>query len=124
MTAPVFPVHQGTSINLGPYVLYSHFDAANPSNNVLDTTTQLSAACGSGAARVGLLPTVDGSASRTVYVDALVLTSSPANVQVSAPGVSPPVFTQISVIPQNAAPPALDGSGVVSTPEYPTPTTR
>lgn len=105
----------GKSIDVGPVTVYAHFDAADPSKNVVDATAVLHASCPSGAARVGVL--ADG---RTVFVDGLVPTSAPVNVALSVPGATAGFL--VSVLAANTAPPAIDAlTGVSASVEYDTP---
>jgi len=115
-------VHVGKSINYGPLVLYTHFDAANPANNVIDVTTPINVSCPSGACTVGMLPTTDGSVSRTVFIDGKTATASAVNVAIAALGVT--IGTLVSVLAANTAPAAIDQSGATASAEYDTPASR
>lgn len=111
--------HVGNSINYGPITLFAHFDASDSSKNVIDTTTPIVPSCPSGACAVSMLPTGDGSASRTIRIDGKTVTTSPVNVAFAALGVTSGVL--VSVIAVNNAPPALDASAATASAEYPTP---
>ena len=112
---PITTVHQGKSVDVGPFTVYAHFDAADPTKNVVDPVAVLTVSCPSGAARVGLLP--DG---RTVFVDGLTATAAPVNIALSVPGVTSGFL--VSVLASNSAPPAIETTtGVSVSPEYDTP---
>lgn len=116
-------VHVGTSANFGPITLYSHFDPNNPALNVLDTTSTIvpTLQTNETRVRVGMLPTGDGSPSRTVYVDGLTeMAVGSATVTLTVGGQNVGTF-QAKVL-ANTAPPAADLTGATQSAEYLTPT--
>jgi hypothetical protein len=121
---PSVTVHVGTSVNYGPIALYSHFVAPGSPLNVLDTTSAMTVDVGSRTeVRVGMLPTTDGTASRTVFVDGLTeLAVGSVTVNLHAFGSQLGTFQ--ALVPANTAPAAADLSGASPSAEYPTPTSR
>lgn len=121
---PSVTVHAGTSVNYGPISLYSHFVSPGSPLNVLDTTSVMTVDVGSRTeVRVGMLPTTDGTVSRTVFVDGLTEIAV-GSVTVGLHAFGQQIGTLQALVPANTAPPAADLSAATASAEYPTPASR
>lgn len=114
-----FSLHVGKSIDIGPLVVFSAFDAPGSPNNVVDGTSAITVECPSGKCRVGVLP-----GGRSVFVDGLTETSSPVSVIVRGNGVSASVLVEVLHPAAPIFPPAISFAGVTVGSEYDTPDER
>lgn len=109
-------------MDFGPIVLYSHFNALNPSLNVIDTTTEIFPTLQAGEihVRVGM---TSSPAGRTVFVDGLVAMSvGSANVALRFGSPTGSIAGSFqAVVATNTEPPGSDLTGAAPSVEYPTP---